>query len=367
MKKISSKIIFIFSCVLILALVLDAVYRGIYHIPYQMPKLIWQFPEITEKYQIVAVGNSHVEEGISFDKYASKSLMLAQSAQSYAYDLAKLQMHEKQIAPGAIIIINASPISFSQITADKENTLQTRYYDGSINPFFIPNIKIEDYVQSQILPFLRTGFVWREKIALEISTGKQDKPVSKNLSPQTPAPTSSPLTQRQKYGKFLSSSDAPADYFYSAMAIEHELASPSSYPKDKLVGSMHFIFHKWYETSGFGKEYFYKNRIDLEKLISYCLAHSWRPILITVPISEVLLEGLLDDFMDLYVYDNIAKTNIQNIPYLDFSKDSRITKNQNIFDNSDHLNKNGSLIFSYVLLQKLIEQGYLDRNDNNYE
>lgn len=157
MKILLIKLLVIFFSVIILSLGIDYIYRQTYHLKYETPNNVFILPEIPEKYELVRLGNSHSQDGITFERYSVKSLSLASIAQTFDYDLAYLKMHARQIKEGAVIIISASPISFSSKMASVGDSLQTNYYDGRITPFLIPHIKIGDYLQSRIFPFCPFG------------------------------------------------------------------------------------------------------------------------------------------------------------------------------------------------------------------
>ena len=369
MSKLVQKVFLICLFVISLSVGIDAMYRHVYHIRYQWPKNIFILPENKDKYEIVKVGNSHAENGIDFERYNLKSLSLASAGQTLDYDLAYLKMYSRQIKEGAIIIITASPISFSQGKPSREDALQTQYYDGRISPFLIPNIKVEDYLQSQIFPFLRAGYSWRQNYNDEIKAR-----ISKEEKWTEPAPTATavsgkptPVANAETTDQYIPANYADKTYFFHVQAIEHELTYPSTAPDGMLVESMNAIFNKWYHTSGFGTQFFEANRKDLERLIAYRKEKKWRPVVITIPLSKVLLDGLLPDYMQVYIYDNISKTNLQGVEYFNFATDERLTKNKYLFGSADHLNPKGAVIFSYLLLQRLIDKGYVPKNADGYD
>lgn len=382
-KKIGLRLLLITSFVIILSIVIDYVYRTTYELPFKLPENLWIKKEIPDKYQLVKVGNSHAFEGITFEGFKQKSIDLSSTAQSFEYDLAMLKMYSKQIKEDAVIVINISPISFSQAKPGREDSLQAQYFDGRISPFLIPNLKVEDYLQSQILTFLIAGHNLRNQYA---NDNKERVAMAEQGITPTPKPKKImtkeiPIPQKTKAEKpvepVFSLKDAvihadqidPAslnpDYFHVEM-INTKLASSSAKASKRLVDSMLFSFDRWYRTKAFDPKYFGSNRKDLEKLISYTLKKKWKPVLITVPISAVMQEGLLDDYMQVYLYDNIKKTNLQGVPYFDFSSEPIITKNFFYYD-ADHLNKNGAITFSYLLLQKLIKEGYLPKSTDGYK
>lgn len=353
-------LIIFFACVLSVGT--DMLYRKSYSLPYKWPENIFTKAEISEKYRLVKLGSSHAEDGITFENYRVKSLNLSSVAQSYEYDLAMLRMYERQIGKDAVILINVSPISFSQKKPGKSDAFRYQYYDGRLSPFVIPHLQLGDYLQSQIVPFVRSAYLWREKYdtdmrALAMSSfdanwHKGDKAASapatlvRSVPPSSPAPTT-PTPKPPK------------------MTPEEELALVRFVPGDTLVKSVDFMVTKWLKGD-FGKEYFDTNRRDLEKLISYCLAHEWKPVLISIPISSKLAVSLGPEYMETYVRENLKKTNTRGIEYLNFQTMDTFTQNAFLFGNSDHLSGSGARIFSHFLLETLIGKGYLPKEADGY-
>ncbi|MCL5969961.1 MAG: hypothetical protein M1450_00460 [Patescibacteria group bacterium] len=365
MRRIFLKIAIILIAVTMLSMGTDLAYRRVYDLPYfSLPKNLWIYPEIPDKdkYELVKVGNSHAEEGVTFERYNIKSLNLSSVAQSFEFDQAMLKMHANEIKDGAVIVINISPISFSQAKPDKEDTLQIQYFDGRLSPFLIPHLKVEDYLQTQIFPFFLAGDNWRKKFANEIKEPKTQNAPQAKPKPAQNAPV---IVQKTITTAEIEAQRNLEFATYGVKIIQDKLASPSAAPSKRLTDSMYFTFDRWYHTKSFNPQYFSSNRKDLEALIRYALKKKWKPVLITVPISGVLRKGLLPDYMQVYLYDNIKKTNLQGIPYFDFSNHPITQKNLLYYD-ADHLNKEGSIIFSYILLQQLIKIHYLPQKADGY-
>jgi|GEM_PF-1447962 len=380
MKKLLINVSIIIGIVFLVSLAIDTIYRSLYHLPYELPRNIFILPEIQDKYDIVKLGNSHAESGIVFDRYGLKSLSLVGVGQPFEYDLAHLKMHSRQIKKGAVILIAVSPLSFSQKKGGRDDSLQTNYYDGRLSPFLIPNINVGDYLQSRIFPFLRAGYLLREKNmeAIQKRISKEEKWPDPTPTPFNPTDqlVQNQGTQQAQQKETASSTKknvltvTEANYYSNVEAIQNELALPSTVLPDKLQKfkeSVEFMVAKWYNTNEFSPQYFETTRKDLEKIIAYSLDKGWKPVLITIPISKALLSALKPDYMQVYVYDNIAKTNLHGTQYLDFSGNEQITKNTFLFGNSDHLSKNGASIFSYLLLRTLIEKGYLPETADRYD
>lgn len=363
MSKLIGKFLFLILLAFSFTLIFDLMYRRFNQLVYPLPEALLPHPTIEEKYQIVKVGNSHAQDGVSFKGYKLKNLDLTRGAQRFKYDLVMLRQYSNQIEEGAIIIIDASQISFSHSDANVVDGVQHTYYK-SASPLLIPHLKVGDYLQSEIFPFLRSGYLWRQAYAKTV----QERIAQEQKAPsvkEEPAPVIN-LGETQP----LSDNElrlTPENKYYNVEIIEKELASPSADIPETYRDNLNFIFNKWYHTDEFNPRYFETNRRDLEELIAYCLSQKWRPVVITIPIAQVLEEALLDDYLQVYLYDNINKTDLQGAPYLDYTSRRDITANFTLFGNADHLNPKGAAIFSYVLLQDLIDLGYVSPEVDGYD
>ncbi len=332
----------------------DAWYRSQNNFDYIAPSHIFLDPPLHEKYQLVALGNSHAQSGLSFANYKLKSLNLSSVAQRFSLDLAVLRQHSRQIAPGAIIIIPVTPISFAHRIADQSDSLQTNYY-ASVSPFLIPHLQVGNYIESMLLPFSRSGYQLRKQ---------HDERIKQRLAEENRDRTS-----LQDVSRNIASDSGTLNRGPMKPSKEILLARPdfSLFPAGVYSDNVDFLYHKWYQTDEFNPKYFPQNQHDLEAIIRYCLDHQWKPILITIPISEAARSKLLPNFMDVYLYDNLKRTDTYAVPYFDYSNDEELSLELTNYANGDHLNSRGAALFSYKLLQTLIEEKYVPSDVDNFE
>src|SRR3990167_2102871 len=324
MFRLFTKVGLILFIAMLLSVGVDALYRQANNLKYQWPQNIWIKPQIPNKYQIVKLGNSHLEDGLTFEHFKMRSFSLATVAQSYEYDLARLKMYSNQIDKGAIVIINVSPLSFSQGKPDKTGSLAYKYYDGSLSPFVIPNLQVGNYLETRIVPFVRAVYLWRityakkvQEIAMNSYAANFPKPQEKKAEPII-FPTDSPNIQdTPNPPNTTNTPGAIKPKIYKT--ADEELASAPYQSDERLQDSVIFMVDKWRDPSQFGSKYIDTNSKDLEALIKYCLNHKWRPILISIPISQRLIDGLGPDYMQAYVYGPLKTTNIHNVEFIDFS------------------------------------------------
>lgn len=293
MKKFILQLLLLAFFSLLLIVFFDFFYRRSFHRQYQWPEAFLPSPGIAEPYELVKVGNSHPQSGLDFSHYKIKSLDLTGAAQRFSFDLAMLKQHRQQIKPGAIILLAVTPLSFSHRPADQNDGLQGNYY-RQMSPFLIPHIKWSNYFQTQITPFVRSGYLWRQEVKKTV----EDRLAAEQKGPESVPSRIFPQMPSQKLPNLAVTSD---NYFYNVEAIKQEIADHTPEDPRRLQDNMNFVYHKWNETDEFGQQYFAENRHDLEKLILYCQEQGWRPVLLTLPISQILLDGLQDDYMDVYL------------------------------------------------------------------
>jgi hypothetical protein len=366
MKKLILKITIIIMLATILSLIVDYFYRHSYRLTYQFPKNILVRSEIIKKYELVKLGNSHSESGLMLDRYKVKSLNLSSVAQTFEYDLALLKMNRNQIKDNAVIIINVSPISFSQKKPDKDANVNMNYYDGRLSPFLIPHLKLSEYFQIQIVPFSRAGYLWRETIAKNINDKTMSTFAANWNKQKKTIKTENNIAPVLTTAVIIDSSRSALPTF-NVVEIKEELKNPPVAPLALHEESMHFILNKWYKSGGFDTASFNTNKDDLIDLINYCLQNKWHPVLVTMPISQILQNNLEPGYFKKYIYDNLNDLSLKGIKYFNFSTNKQLTENKYLFSNSDHLNLRGASITSYLLLQELIKNGYLSKKADGYD
>jgi hypothetical protein len=89
---------------------------------------------------------------------------------------------------------------------------------------------------------------------------------------------------------------------------------------------------------------------SLEKIVALCKEHNVTPILVTTPFLREYNDLVPADFLakQLKFLNDFAAEH--GIEYLDYSRDSRFIDRYDLFINSDHMNENGGLLFTNLLL-----------------
>ncbi len=95
---------------------------------------------------------------------------------------------------------------------------------------------------------------------------------------------------------------------------------------------------------------FIRSRALLTSMIQFCLDSGFRPILVVTPVSNKMNANMSDEFINKVLFENIQKANIQNVPFLNYLKDSRFQDPVYYGNNADFLNSTGRKFFTRILL-----------------
>ncbi len=102
----------------------------------------------------------------------------------------------------------------------------------------------------------------------------------------------------------------------------------------------------------------------LKEMIEYCQKTGYKCVLITTPFSDIYNEAeVFDDsfFESFYsITDEISEE--YDIPYWDYSHSDEFSEDLFLFYDDDHLNKVGTKLFSDIVINRAINEGYLKRD-----
>ena len=105
------KTLLIVSTILIAVFIISATGNKLLGRDWPRRQIVWQVnPSLPtdEKYQLVAVGNSHAGDGFDFTNYNIPTLNLGEVAARFCHDEALLRQCHRQIADHALIVIDVS-------------------------------------------------------------------------------------------------------------------------------------------------------------------------------------------------------------------------------------------------------------------
>lgn len=99
----------------------------------------------------------------------------------------------------------------------------------------------------------------------------------------------------------------------------------------------------------------FKEKIDLlSEMIEFCCEKKWKPVLVTPPIPKETRDQVSDDFLEVFVYDNIAllQKRFKNLKYINYYSDSQF--DSSCFRNDIFVNDKGKELFSNMLFSDVL-------------
>jgi len=266
-----------------------------------------KFENVPEGIRLANVGSSHGLNAFDYSYIPYRSFNFALSSQCFLYDYAILRQYTDWFSKNAILLI---PISYFQITQVKTDfqDQRARYY-RFLDKKYMDFYSIGEKILYGYFPVLTAGETLRFII--------NDQPLPNE----------------------------------SKVMTEPELIK---YSIEK---------HKLWTTGDAGEEGFSYNKSMVSQIIEFCYAHDIKPALITTPITSVLnniynekTPGFFDDF---YRFTRELQEVYPSLPYFDYSHDSRFENDFSMFQDGDHLNKDGAEKFTSIVISDLQASGML--------
>jgi hypothetical protein len=272
-----------------------------------------KFKNVPQQIKLGNVGNSHGEKDFCYENTELASFNFALESQSFIYDSNLLDFYQENIAEGAIILIPVSFFSLYEDELQRANfkSQNSRYYT------FLDKEHIRNYdVEYNFL----MQYCW-------LLTRSSENIVSDLLN------------SRHKI--------APLQNWYDSAA---------NMGKEELKAEGLTAWNRHWKDVSSHKDYQAReedNIAALVKMIDLCRAKGAVPVLITTPFLNEYSQYYSKDFLDSF-YGFINKfSDEHNVLYLDYAFDERFRNSPNLFINSDHLNREGALMFTDIVMKDL--------------
>ncbi len=279
------------------------------------PPRVNKILNINENLDIINLGTSH---GANFN-YATLSIhgeSFNRAGNTLYYDLQNYKFIKNHLTDGAILLL---PISYFSFGLDENRTDR-----GVVNPF------VNDFYE--YLP-RKSIYSYSEKRAVSLKINRIQKNF-RNLFPEK---------KKIKKKKKKSVLDT----------VSHEEML-------KSFAIKRVVHHKKIGTYSNPD----KNINYLKTLIDDAKQSGYHPVLITTPYYIEYAERFGADWLTKNYYQYITLISAQNnIPYLDYGNDNRISSIPELFKNSDHLNKKGIAVFNEILFDDLVKLGLISVDD----
>ena len=266
-----------------------------------IPEYVDRFLNIPEGIQVANLGNSHGQSGFQYTHHPEiVSANLAFGSQDLIHDEKILLNYIDHFQRGATLYIPVTYPSLVQNYSNREDflSLNRRYY-YFMKPSLITDFSLREWA-TVTLPGLFvpnwTAEYWRTD---EFTEAGEQTVNNINLEDDASAAVERHIFKWKKDGAYVLNSE---------------------------------------------------NTDCLLRIIVLCKKNGINPVLITTPFLREYNDCVPAEFLSVQRTFLISLANENEIPYLDFSQDSRFVDRHDLFLNSDHLNNTGGLLFTDILL-----------------
>lgn len=315
-----------------------------------------KFNFVPEGIQIANMGSSHGEAAFNWDPLSKerniKCFNFALASQGYQYDYALLNMHKDDFAEGGIVFIPVSYFSFNTeaVTPEDIEAISVRYY-RILSPQYNPGYSLYKDIVAIRFPILSAGDkifeLFKPPITFpSLSDNRQNIVYAAELNPEETAGEAVPDNTNQT---------APAS---QTTASPEEIYSIEKVQEFEAKGLARYQRHFENKT-----EYFEEDKIqDLTNMIQICKEKNITPILITTPFTTYYNQYVSEEFLNAF-YGTIQEIAAgQGVSYYDYSHDERFVTNLQYFGDADHLNPDGAVYFTNLIMEEIPElRAYLSQ------
>lgn len=268
-----------------------------------------KFDDVEPGIQVANVGSSHGLWGFCYQdiEIEKKCFNFAMESQSLSYDYRVLEQYQDKLAENGVMFVVVSYFSFygEDETAEPDfEAKNTRYY-SILSPKYIKNYTLMNDVTSHYMPVLgaQEGIVER----LKKNQDKENQPEE----------------------------------------IWKRKASDLNIPENAQAAETRHIENR---KDSSGKMIVNQEEIEaLYKLIELCELKNIRVVMVTTPYLREYNELVPDDFLNEF-HEIVQTVQVDTeVEYYDYSKDERFVDSEDLFMNSDHLNKEGAIKFMDIL------------------
>lgn len=231
------------------------------------------------------------------------------NSQSLSYDYRLLQQYEDNFSEGAICFI---PVSYFAVLQDEEVTenfaeKNARYYKF-LEPQYIKQYNMTEDICVRYFPVLSS----KEGLISILLKKKSD------------------VNQFEiDWNRKTSEEEA---YENAAGAVKRHVID---YKKDGT-----------WEVN--------QDEIDaLKDMIVFCKDREITPIMVTTPYLAEYNDQIPEEFKAYFLNVVRSVADEYDVKYYDYSEDARFSKQYDLFMNSDHLNRNGAIMFTEILLEEI--------------
>lgn len=269
-----------------------------------------KFRNVPNEIEVLNLGNSHEQAGIIYDDTKFKGYNMALASQPFEYDYQVLDFYHEHLANGAIVIIPISYFdwyyNYEEIFMSEISAYNERYY-SILDKDHIMNYKIQKDILYNRFPLLTAG---KSMTYIFDDINWTNEAVNNNI---------------------VNNINETAEYKYKSWT-EEVMASKTA-EKERVKS---------------------KNIRYLKKTINYCYKQGYKPVLVTLPMTNQLTKKFSQEFKnDYYACIEEVLAEYPQLRYFDYSTNQIFSGNLQFFSDSDHLNADGALAFSEMFFEEL--------------
>ena len=270
----------------------------------------YKFQIVPDEIEVANLGASQAVYGMNYDVYDGYvSMNFALAAQTLEYDYAVLKTYIDKMADQSVIYIPIAVYSMYQ-QGDEIESIELRYYQFLSNEN-MPDWNLDDAIIYKYFPCLSAG------------------------------------------------SDIMYIFHDTEELSEINEKLENTYIEDDesrvCLGIKSAEIHQEY----IGKQELSKQYDALIKIIELCKERNVTPILLVTPYTQEYIDALGEDFWTQFRSDLNDLSMEYDCPLYDYTT-SEFCQHAEYFNDTTHMNENGSIAFSKDLLERTIMDGYLE-------
>ncbi len=332
------------------------------------------FNFIPDEIQIANFGSSHGQCAFDWNPLSNErglqTFNFALTSQSYEYDYALLNMHKDDFTEGSVVFIPVSYFSFNREATNPNDieAISIRYY-RLLSPRYNPNYSLYKDLVAVRFPVLSAGEelfnLFKPPVTFpSLSENRQNILYAAEAEPGTLMPETEAGTQA---ADGAAQEAAPADGSVplneTDPASVEAPASPEQIYGAEMVQDFENKGAARYQRHFEGKtEYFEADKEqDLRNMIELCRKRNITPVLITTPFSYCYNQYVTEEFLNQFYAKINQIAQDYGISYYDYSHDQRFQTRLEYFGDADHLNEEGAVYFTSLLMEEVTElKSYLE-------
>lgn len=272
-----------------------------------------------KKVDVVNTGSTFAYYGIDYTFSRHNGLNLALKPQSLKTDFAMLKKFSYRLNENAVVLIVVSDLAFAM--EDYENPSSYNKYYKILRKKDIPHFSVIRLMQNKFLP---VTLHWKN------------------------------------FFRFLKDVKPENDYTISVNQNDIEAVMADALHKS-YAWCQEFELADLRDASQLGKfnDIFTATTHNIAEMIAWCKSKGYRPVLVNLPISQELEKMFSKDFLEEIYYKNINAANMENVPFIDFSRNKKLS-DYYLYIDSARLNRSGREIITRLIDKKLEELGYYE-------